>query len=48
MDDLILNNDNFYNDDSYSAHSLSRPPIELDSDSTTTSETIMAVPQSSP
>jgi hypothetical protein len=52
MDDLILNNDDsynddFYNDDSYSAPSLSRP-IELDSDSTTTSETIMAVPQSSP
>ncbi|CAJ0841927.1 8917_t:CDS:2 [Entrophospora sp. SA101] len=46
MDDL--NNDDFYNDDYYSALSLLRPSIQLDSDSTTTSETIMAVPKSSP
>ena len=32
----------FYNDDSYSAPSLSRSSIQSESDLTTTSETIMA------
>nr|CAG8433710.1 5507_t:CDS:2 [Entrophospora candida] len=46
MDDL--NNNDFYNDGSYSALSLPRPSMRLDSDSTITSETIMAVQQFSP